>query len=167
MLHISALWYFGTSATYPPPPPPPPWFRWVKLVVIAPRFIYQQYLWNTAKQPAVGCYNPWANLRCSGCYPLGEKYCETGLLHLIILWRCDYLSNRPYTSIGSGNALVSNRRHVITWVTESMITNTTNPYGATINSLSPRGYGSELKCIMFILVLLIDTLRISYGIVLS
>ena len=19
------------------------------------------------------CYNPWANLRCSGCYPLGEK----------------------------------------------------------------------------------------------
>ena len=24
-------------------------------------------------QPAVGCYNSWANLRCSGCYPLGEK----------------------------------------------------------------------------------------------
>ena len=23
------------------------------------------YLWNIAIQPAVGCYNPWANLRCS------------------------------------------------------------------------------------------------------
>ena len=41
----------------------PPWFRRVKLVVIPPRFI----------QPAVGCYNSWANLRCSGFYPLGEK----------------------------------------------------------------------------------------------
>ena len=51
----------------------PPWFRRVKLVVIPPRFIKQQYLWNIAVQPAVGCYNSWANLRCSGCYPLGEK----------------------------------------------------------------------------------------------
>ena len=25
------------------------------------------------RQPAVGCHNSWANLRCSGCYPLGEK----------------------------------------------------------------------------------------------
>ena len=55
------------------PPPPPPWFRRVELVVIYARFIYQKYLWNIAIQPAVGCYNPWANLRCSGCYPLGEK----------------------------------------------------------------------------------------------
>ena len=67
VLHIPALWYFGTSVIYPP------WFRIVKLVVIPPRFIQQQYLWNIAIQPAVGCYNPWANLRCSGCYPLGEK----------------------------------------------------------------------------------------------
>ena len=52
---------------------PPPWFRRVKLVVIPPRFIWYKYLWNIAIQPAVGCYNPWANLRCSGCYPLGEK----------------------------------------------------------------------------------------------
>ena len=51
----------------------PPLFRRVKLVVMPPRFIEQQYLWNIAIQPAVGCYKPWANLRCSGCYPLGEK----------------------------------------------------------------------------------------------
>ena len=31
--HIPALWYFGTSITYPS------WFRRVKLVVIPPRFI--------------------------------------------------------------------------------------------------------------------------------
>ena len=67
MLHIPALWYFGTSVTYPP------WFRRVKLVVIPPRFIKQQYLWNISIQPAVGCYNSWANLRCSGCNPLGGK----------------------------------------------------------------------------------------------
>ena len=51
----------------------PPWFRRVKLVVIPPRFTKQQYLWDIVIQPAVGCYNSWANLRCSGCYPLGEK----------------------------------------------------------------------------------------------
>ena len=70
----------------------PPLFRRVKLVVIPPRFIEQQYLWNIAIQPAVGCYKPWANLRCSGCYPLGEKYCETGLLCVIsgsIVGSCD------------------------------------------------------------------------------
>ena len=65
--YIPALWYFGTSVTYPP------WFCIVKLVVIPPRFVQQQYLWNIAIQPAVGCYNPWANLRGSGCYPLCEK----------------------------------------------------------------------------------------------
>ena len=67
MLHIPALWYFGTSVTYRP------WFRRVKLVVIPPRFILHQYLWNIAIQPAVGCYNSWANLRCSRSYPLGGK----------------------------------------------------------------------------------------------
>ena len=30
-------------------------------------------MWNIVIQPAVGCYNSWANLRRSGCYPLGEK----------------------------------------------------------------------------------------------
>ena len=51
----------------------PPWFRRVKLVVIPPRFILQQFLLNIAIQSAVGCYNLWAKVRCSGCYPLGEK----------------------------------------------------------------------------------------------
>ena len=41
----------------------PPWFHRVKLVVIPPRFVQQQYLWNIAIQSAVGCYNSWANLR--------------------------------------------------------------------------------------------------------
>ena len=40
-------------------------------------------MWNIAIQPAVGCYNSWANLRCSGCVPLGVK----------LLW------NRSITSV--------------------------------------------------------------------
>ena len=72
MPHIPALWYFDTSVTYPQ------WFRRVKYVVIPPRFLSQQYLWNIAIHPAVGCFNSWANSRCSGCSPLGG--CETGLL---------------------------------------------------------------------------------------
>ena len=50
-----------------------PWFRRVKLVVIPLRLIQKQFLWNIAIQPVVGCYNSRANLRCSGCYPLGEN----------------------------------------------------------------------------------------------
>ena len=46
-----------------------PRFRRVKFVVIPPRFVLQQYLWNIAIQPALGCYNSWANLRCSSCSP--------------------------------------------------------------------------------------------------
>ena len=42
MLHILALRYFDTSVTYPK------WFRRVKFVLIPPRFVQQQYLWNTA-----------------------------------------------------------------------------------------------------------------------
>ena len=74
MLHIPASWYFDTSVTYPQ------WFRRVKFVVISPRFVQPLYLWNIAIQLAVDCYNSWANLRCSGCSPLGENYCEMGLL---------------------------------------------------------------------------------------
>ena len=33
----------------------------------------QQYLWNYAIQPEVGCHNVWANTHCSGCSLLGEK----------------------------------------------------------------------------------------------
>ena len=66
MPHIPALWYFYTSVTYPQR------FRRVKFVLIPPRFLQQQYLWNIAIQPAVGCYHSWTNIRCSGCSPLGE-----------------------------------------------------------------------------------------------
>ena len=58
VLHIPALWYFGSSVTYPP------WLRRVKLVVIPPCFciaaIFVKYCYT------IGCYNSWANLRCSG-----------------------------------------------------------------------------------------------------
>ena len=46
--------------------------RRVKFVSIPPHSVQQHYLWNIALQPAVGCYNLWANIRCSGCSPLGE-----------------------------------------------------------------------------------------------
>ena len=39
-------------------------------------------MWNIAIQPAVGCYNSWANLRCLGCYPLGEKLLWNRSIHL-------------------------------------------------------------------------------------
>ena len=45
-----------------------------------PTFCIAAIFVNIAIRPAVGCYNSWANLRCSGCVPLGENYCETGQL---------------------------------------------------------------------------------------
>ena len=33
----------------------------------------QYYLWNIALPPLVGCYDVWANLRCSSSIPLGVK----------------------------------------------------------------------------------------------
>ena len=59
----------------------PPMISQSQISCNTPTFYYI-YLWNIAIQPAVGCYNSWANLRCSGCYPLGENYCETGLLRV-------------------------------------------------------------------------------------
>ena len=35
---------------------------------------------NIAIQPAAGCYNSWANLRCSSCSPLGEKSLWNGTI---------------------------------------------------------------------------------------
>ena len=67
IVHLLALWYFDSSVTYPQ------WVRRVKFVVVPPRFALQQYLWNIAMQPTVGCYNSWANSRCSGCSLLGEQ----------------------------------------------------------------------------------------------
>ena len=58
----------------------PQLFRRVKFVIMSPRFVKQQYLRNIAIQPAVSCYNLWANIRCSGCSPVGENRCETKLL---------------------------------------------------------------------------------------
>ena len=72
---------FWTPVTYPQ------WIRRAKLVVIPPHFVWQQYLWNIAIQPAVGCYNLWANLRCWRYVPLGEKYCETGLFVFEFHWK--------------------------------------------------------------------------------
>ena len=57
----------------------PPMISQSQISCNTPRFIKQQYLWNIAIQQAVDCYNSWANLWCSGCYPLGENYYETGL----------------------------------------------------------------------------------------
>ena len=45
----------------------------IKFVVIPPRFVLQQYLWNVAIQLTFVCYNSWANLRCLRCSPLGKK----------------------------------------------------------------------------------------------
>ena len=67
MLHIPALWYFDIKAIYLQG------CCRVKFVIIPPGFVMQQYLWNIAIQPEVGCNNVWANTHCSGCSPLGGK----------------------------------------------------------------------------------------------
>ena len=72
MFHIPALWYFGISVIYPQG------FRRVKFVIIPPCFIKQQYLLKVVIQAEVRCI--WANSRCTGCSPLGETHCETGLM---------------------------------------------------------------------------------------
>ena len=77
-----------------------PWLRRGKLVVIPPRFIQQQYLRNIAIQPANGCYNSCANLRCSGCYPLGEKLLWNRFIEntLLILCASIYVNTGNMTS---------------------------------------------------------------------
>ena len=56
-----------------------------KIVVIPPRFVYQQYFRNIAIKPAVGCYNSWANLGCSSCSPLGEIFLWNGTIRKTVL----------------------------------------------------------------------------------
>ena len=56
----------------------PPMISQSQISCNTPTFYIAAIFVKYAIQPAVGCYNPWANLRCSGYYPLGEKYCETG-----------------------------------------------------------------------------------------
>ena len=77
MLHIPALWYFDTPVTCPQ------WFRRAKFVLIPSRFVQRQYLWNITMQPAVVCYNSWANIQCSGCSPLGEISLWNGIISLL------------------------------------------------------------------------------------
>ena len=52
--------------------------------------IFVKYCYTTV----FGCYNSWANLRCSGCYPLGEK----------LLW------NRSIPLFPSLHALIATRK---------------------------------------------------------
>ena len=79
MLHTHALGYFDIRVISCNR------FRRVKFVIIPPCFVQQQYLWNIALQPSVGCYNIWADLRYSGCSPLKEKSLGNGtMLGLLI-----------------------------------------------------------------------------------
>ena len=65
--------YFDTSVICPQ------WFCRVKFVT--PTFCIATILrLNMAIQPAVGFYNLWANIHCSGCSPLGENHSEAGPL---------------------------------------------------------------------------------------
>ena len=61
----------------------PQGFHRLKLVIIPPYFIKQQYLWNITIQPILFCLE--ANMCCSDCSPIGENDCETGLLDDIIV----------------------------------------------------------------------------------
>ena len=51
----------------------PPMISQIQISCNTPTFykatIFVKYCYTTA----VGCYNSWANVRCSGCYTLGEK----------------------------------------------------------------------------------------------
>ena len=62
------MWYFDTSVIYPQ------WFCKVKIVIIPPRFVLQQYLWDITIQPAGLIFVVRAAHR------LGENRSETGLL---------------------------------------------------------------------------------------
>ena len=78
--YIVVLWHISNIplliVTYPY------WLWRVKFVFIPPHFVQQQYLWNSAIQPAVGCYNSWANRWCLGCSQLGEISVWNGTITL-------------------------------------------------------------------------------------
>ena len=67
ILYRAHTWHFDISARYPQG------FHRFKFFMIPPCFIKQQYLWNNAIQPAVGCSDLWADIHCSGYSPLGKK----------------------------------------------------------------------------------------------
>ena len=67
-------------------------------------------LWNIAIQPAVGCYNSWANLlRSSVCYPLGEKL----LWNRSITGNFDYIYCREIDPVNSLNLNSIRDRRII------------------------------------------------------
>ena len=51
----------------------PPMISQSQISCSTPTLCIAAIKWDIVMQPAVGCYNSRANLRCSGCYPLGEK----------------------------------------------------------------------------------------------
>ena len=58
----------------------PPMISQSQISCNTPSFYIAAILVKT--QPAVGCYNSWANLRSSDCYPLGEKLLWSRYIHL-------------------------------------------------------------------------------------
>ena len=102
--HTVAIWYISNI---------PQGFHNVKYFIIPPYFIQQQYLWNIAIQPAVGCSVLWGNIHCSDCSALGEKYLWNGLLHKNIIrasnqfWSSHCGLVASYGVIDQGNGLLS------------------------------------------------------------
>ena len=80
MLHLSVLCHFDISAIYPQG------FH-SQICYDTPCFILQQYLLNIVIQSAVSCADLWANIRCSGCSPLGEKWLWNRTIQFLLVLR--------------------------------------------------------------------------------
>ena len=65
MLHLPASWYFDTSLTS--------LISKSQVCCNTATFCIAAIFVKIAIQPAVGCYNSWADLRCSSCSPLAGK----------------------------------------------------------------------------------------------
>ena len=136
MLHIPTLCYFDTSVSYPQ------WFLRIKFVLIPPRFVQQQYLWNIVIQLAVGCYNSWAYARCSDCSSLGEISLWNGTVTLMMLadalttslthWgRVAHICVGNLGIIDLGNGLSPGRRQAIIWTNAEILL--IGPMGTNFN----------------------------------
>ena len=84
-------------------------FRKVIFVIVTQCFVKQQHLWNIAIQPEVGCCNVWANTRCLGCSPLGEKIIVKQDYSLTHWGRVTQICVSKLTIIGSDNGLLLGR----------------------------------------------------------
>ena len=60
--HIVVFWNISSI---------PPMVSGVKFVMLPPMFYIAAIFVTDAVQPVVGCSDLWANIRCSGCSPLG------------------------------------------------------------------------------------------------